>query len=83
MISNLNVFPNPTKNILNFEVDLKHNSDVFVSLKNSLGSVVLKDSFLGENKINGSFSTKGLSYGVYYLNVEIDGNVSVFKVVKH
>lgn len=83
VISNLNVFPNPTKNILNFEVDLKHNSDVFVSLKNSLGSVVLKDSFLGENKINGSFSTKGLSYGVYYLNVEIDGNVSVFKVVKH
>ena len=83
VINKINVYPNPTKNILNFEVDLEKNSNIVVSLNNVIGNVVLRSSCLKSEKIKDFFSTKELPVGVYYLNIKIDEETSVFKVIKY
>ena len=83
VINKINVYPNPTKNILNFEVDLEKNSNIVISLNNIIWNVVLRSSFVKSEKIKDFFSTKELPVGVYYLNIKIDEETSVFKVVKY
>lgn len=77
------IYPNPAQNNLNVNLNLSKNSDVDIIIKDVTGKTVLnKTSKLlkGENKIQ--LETTQLSSGLYFVQVNSDGNfVSTKKIV--
>jgi trimeric autotransporter adhesin len=80
---NLSLYPNPATSELNISFNLEKVSHVNLQLYNSLGQLVktISDKKLhaGENKIN--FSTETLPAGVYYLQLKVDEETVIRKVI--
>lgn len=78
----LKVYPNPFNDVLNVELDLDGTSQVTVALYDMLGSVVYTESANYSSGINLlSIESAGLQNGVYFLNVNINGELRTEKVV--
>ena len=73
---NVNVYPNPTNNIVNIETqETLHNYEVY----NVLGQQIQKGSFNGNNQIN----LHGITAGTYFIKVTTtQGSAATVKVVK-
>jgi hypothetical protein len=79
--SNLNVWPNPANETLNYSFTPTSNDKVNVSLIDLQGRVVLDESI--ENNasvIGGSLDISGYSKGMYFLNIQ-QGKSKVYKKV--
>jgi ELWxxDGT repeat protein len=70
-IKGLNIFPNPSSSILNIQTDDNIQS---VSIYNNLGALV-------HTEFRNSFSIAHLPKGVYIMHFEMEGGVSVRKVI--
>jgi hypothetical protein len=76
--SNLSVFPNPAKEVLN--VSFTANSGAEISLSNFAGHNILSTSAAaGVNQV--SLNTSGLASGIYILNVTSENGTEARKVV--
>ena len=72
---NINIFPNPTTDFLTIN---GLNKDFTYNVLDRLGKIQLKGSGSKESTLN----TEELTAGLYFLNVEIDGNTITKKVIK-
>jgi hypothetical protein len=83
--SNLQVFPNPTRNIINLSYATENNDLVSVELYNEMGTKV-KSMFNG-NQVTGKHTmhidavADGLAAGMYFVHLEINGSKTVRKVI--
>lgn len=70
-VSNLIIFPNPVKDIVNFEFDLDRDSNVSIKVFNYLGAEVLDTKIynLEAGKISLEKSVNELTNGIYFLSV--------------
>jgi hypothetical protein len=76
--SNLSLFPNPTTG--SFTIDLgKINQKVKATLTNSLGQVLFSMNYSSTKFINLDI---GAPKGIYFLRLEIDGEVITKKIIK-
>jgi len=81
--TSLNIYPNPFNEFLIVEFDLNQTSKLNIYLTDILGrktSLDTYDSFNG--KFQRSFDLTNFSAGVYFLEIQIDENIQVEKVIK-
>lgn len=64
-ISNFAVYPNPTTNLLNLEVNFVKSASVALTLTNSIGTKVMTRQYTGN--INDQLDVTGLTSGIYFV----------------
>lgn len=77
----VNVYPNPTDDMLHISYASKAGFPYGVSLVNSLGNVVLKQSIAGNNQGDWSIDVSTVPAGVYILKVTGQTSTSIEKVM--
>jgi thiol-disulfide isomerase/thioredoxin len=81
----INIFPNPSSNLLNIEFDVKENANVNIKIVDIMGKVV-KD-VLNENIPKGHFiktlQTNDIVQGFYMVNISVDGVITSNKIKIH
>ncbi|MCB9223877.1 MAG: M43 family zinc metalloprotease [Crocinitomicaceae bacterium] len=81
---NLSVYPNPVSDIMTITMDVYDAADYKITLTNTLGQFVDNiysgELNAGERIIN--YNSEKLPAGIYYLNVESNGNIITKKLVK-
>ena len=81
-IENVNVYPNPTKDLLNIEFNSSDVNNISISILNNLSQQIVIDN---ENNFSGSykksFNINSLSKGVYTLKIEAGEKTINKKVV--
>ncbi len=79
---NIAVYPNPTSQTVNIQLDLHAAKMVELQLMDMTGKQVRAKSFLASQKELMQLDIADLATGVYFLSVKMDGGNSVWKVVK-
>ena len=81
----LNIFPNPTNNLLSIEFELSVASKVFLSIFNISGQEV--HQIFNGKKMKGMYkfkwNSKDLPNGVYFIKLQIDNRIIIQKALKH
>tara|TARA_R110002096_G_scaffold291313_1_gene485547 strand:- start:55 stop:2013 length:1959 start_codon:yes stop_codon:yes gene_type:complete len=80
-VSNLSVWPNPTKDLLNFTYKTLNNSNVNVFLTDMQGRTVYSNVIKSSSTISETINTKTFANGIYILSVKQGNNVLNKKVV--
>lgn len=77
--SSIKIYPNPTKDFLNIELDILNNNSTKLQILNSLGQIVSEEKIKDpKSKINLS----QLSSGVYTLKIFTENDYKTFKIIK-
>lgn len=74
-----NVFPNPANDLLNITFDQAFNGTL--NLVSVDGRIVMSENYFSENAGSISFDVKGLSSGIYYLNMINDNAASTLPIM--
>lgn len=79
----LTAYPNPVRGLLNVDYEVSALSDVNFSLLNPVGQMVWRKthSQIPTGKYNFNIETNNFSSGVYFLNMEMNGERVVKKIV--
>jgi hypothetical protein len=77
-LSNISLYPNPTTGRATIDLE-EIMQDIKATLTNSLGQVILTDNYTATNFINLDINAPK---GVYFLNLEVDGEVITKKIIK-
>lgn len=77
---NINIYPNPFEDVLLVNFEEKY-LNAEIEILNVLGETVYSNSFAGENKF--SIDTKDFASGVYFLKINLDGNLLQQKMIKN
>ncbi len=75
------VYPNPAKDFTSVNIDMTKNAVANISVVNALGQTVMNVSeslVSGNNKVN--LTTDGLTAGMYFVIVDIDGSTQTVKL---
>jgi hypothetical protein len=80
ILRGVKIYPNPTSNIVNIEIEGALNKSVQVSVKDISGRVVLQQTLTSDNS---TINMSALSGGLYILDTQFsDGQKQSFKLVK-
>ena len=80
--SNVLIYPNPTKGILNIEFDLIGSKEVTLSLVNILGDVVYTESIDNETiRYSNKLDLSNYSNGIYFVKLKKEDGVITKKVI--
>lgn len=81
-LSDLTVYPNPIKDVLNLEMNLNKSTQVNVKVLDLVGNVVgliANKEMIGFNKLY--WQTEGLANGVYVLSIKTENRLTVRKLI--
>ena len=76
--SSISIYPNPTENWIT--VSLEEGTATSVTIRNSLGQLLLSDKIKTTNQV--ALDLSSYPTGIYFLQLEVDGQVITKKVVK-
>ena len=76
----INVYPNPTKGILNIELGSSQNSKNFTGVIYNLSGAVIDELQLTTGTIN-TYDGAKLSSGLYYLKIQTDSKIASYKLI--
>lgn len=76
-INNLSIYPNPSKDVVT--ISWKEATNANVTLRNSLGQILLSDKYKLTNQIDLNLD---VPIGIYFLQIEAYGEVITRKIVK-
>jgi len=65
----LNVFPNPSRDIININIKLEKRQNIHVRISNSLGQTIINESELYTNSYSKQIDLDNLSNGIYTLSI--------------
>lgn len=74
--SNMHVYPNPAKDVLNIEVTTTENYSV--TLSNLLGKVIISDK---SSKEKASINLNTVAPGIYFLTIDVKGEKATKKII--
>lgn len=81
--SQVSLYPNPTNNNASITLNLEKSSSVSISIYNSNGVLVASKNY---GSLNGGISLpiemSNFSKGLYFVNINIDGNTTAVKLIK-
>ena len=82
MINNLDVYPNPSKDIFNVELNIINISEVDIEVKSVIGTIIFSES---RKKYIGNLTKKidlsNFSRGTYFLKVKIGASYYYNKLI--
>ncbi|BAO74694.1 LamG-like jellyroll fold domain-containing protein [Winogradskyella sp. PG-2] len=79
----IKVFPNPFGNHLNIKINSTQSQMVSIQLHNMLGQLVFRDEISVDEGENDLRIVPNLPLGTYFLNVNVNNNSSIFRVIKN
>jgi hypothetical protein len=78
-----NVFPNPTTNLINIEIDDVLSNTIMIDLFDIHGRMIFNKKIeCKSTKYKDALSLEGLGNGIYILNIDTDGKKASVKIVK-
>ena len=80
-ITDLGFYPNPSSGLVKLLLSLNQNSDIKISVSNSLGQVVLTKSFSNTSTLNETLDMSLLGRGVYGVRVETENTFKTDRIV--
>jgi PKD repeat protein len=79
----LTVWPNPVTDIMNIKIIATKNGTAKIAVKNSLGQAIMNvDKLLQPGTNTLTLNLQHFAEGIYFVNVNIDGEVHVLKMIK-
>ncbi len=84
-VSDINIYPNPTKGITHFKINLKEDSEVSIGVYNSLGQLI--ESLSNKRLLPAGLSNirwnpgNNLEQGVYFIKIVIGNHICTRKVL--
>jgi hypothetical protein len=69
-VSNINIFPNPTKDIFNVTFDVENSDNVVITINNIVGDVVAKIEKQNVTSVNVPIDLSEQSAGIYYVHIQ-------------
>lgn len=81
VITSVKAFPNPANNEVFVPFNLKANSNVNVTLTNTVGQTIGSQSFDNVNSGRATFNTANLANGIYFVTVDANGQRETTRVV--
>ena len=78
LFSSMDIYPNPTNG--NLSITLEEGTASSVTIRNSLGQILLHDKSLSRDQLKLGISA--YPKGLYFLQLEVDGELITKKVVK-
>lgn len=79
----MNLYPNPTSDVLNLNLNLMNASDVNLSIVNNLGQTVMVRNLGNLNgNTTSTFDVSSLASGIYNVNIFVNGELTVKPFVK-
>jgi hypothetical protein len=77
-VANYSVYPNPSAGSVNIAFNLLNKANVSVQITDALGNVVYTSasSLMSAGEQNASFNGANLADGMYFVNLNVDGQVS-------
>jgi len=82
-IDNIILYPNPSTDIVNIDFSLQRDSDTKWTLYSEVGKTIIKGSYksaVGSNKLK--IDSKNLKAGIYFISIEVDGQLVTKQFVK-
>lgn len=80
----LKIYPNPVKDVLNIEYAAEKNGNIYLEIVDIFGRFYEKHSFISNKSMNlYRLDTSFLSKGIYFLKMEIEGEIYVEKFFKN
>lgn len=80
---NIKIYPNPTNDILNIELNLDKKATVQFQLFDAVGQLILNQKTANYNNQTTTLNLNDLPSGVYFLQIRIDENVVIKKVIRY
>ncbi len=84
-INKVSLYPNPTSNHINIDLDLNKNSNVFYKIIDQLGRTVYKSNnnifYKGKNSIKQEINF--LSNGTYFIIIKVDEKTNTIQFIKN
>ena len=80
-ITDLAFYPNPSSGLVKLLFSLNQNSDIKISVSNSLGQVVLTKSFSNTSTLNETLDMSLLGRGIYGVRVETENTFKTDRIV--
>ena len=71
-LSYFNVYPNPAKDYVSFEITLQHLQDCSVQLVNALGQIIETKNLTAVKHAIKQFDTHHLPNGIYWIKININ-----------
>jgi hypothetical protein len=82
----MNAYPNPFSNAIHVSYSLQEKSNVKISLVDVLGREIVlgdeREEIAGKHEVEFDLSGKELAKGIYFLEVNVDGEKMVVKIVR-
>jgi len=74
-------FPNPTRDLINLEVELTREEDISIEFSNANGYIYERKNMTGTDNYELSFDVKNLHSGIYFIRVKSLNQVYVLKFI--
>lgn len=82
ILNSLNVYPNPTSDILNVNFSLIQAATVQLDIVNQVGQRVMSDQIIGNSAQNAvELDLSSLAPGLYHLEFMVDGKIATQKII--
>jgi len=82
VLSNVNVFPNPSADLINVTLNLKSEQKVSLELVDVTGKLIVsKDLGLLQGESNHSLNSNGITKGIYFVKVVSDKGTETKKII--
>jgi len=78
-IDEIKLYPNPSTGILNIETEVLVSTTASIEITNSLGQIVLKEKI---NNKKSSYNISHLPNGIYFIEINVDGNMKTSKFLR-
>ena len=78
-LEEVKVYPNPTDEFLCVEVPSNHDSEI--SIYNSIGQLILEDSFIEKNTLVYKFNLAKWNSGIYFVQIRVDDYKKSWKIM--
>ena len=76
------IYPNPSKNSFNVQINLDKNTEVLVSIKNVLGKSLISQSAFEDGSVL-NFDVEHLSSGIYFVDISFRNTNFVRQIIIH
>jgi len=80
---NINIFPNPSNDIINIQSSVIKNTKVEISIVNLSGALLYSNNYSISNSLDKRIDISKLPAGIYFILVKFDGNSIYKKLLKN
>lgn len=77
----INIYPNPATEKINVNINLASNSDVEITLFNSIGNIVYSTLIKEKRQILKIIDVETVNKGIYFLEIKSEGKKTIKKII--